>query len=252
MFRHAVLGLLLLPGLAQAIVPGVTADPANPSPLTDGTLYLQLGSLASLGGEDWNGQPDVKPYHNARKYGLNRSSLDRHPALSVALGYESVRSPFFVELGFDGGYLTYENAVLAGPLLVNNTVSSQIFSVTLAPGWRFPSRYGSVALGCRLGWSELAAKLESATPTALLGKLEQRSDIFTYEPFVRLDFYLLEWLRFGLDFGYAARNFWQISNSNGSGVYAGAPAVEKNPDGTDTSVDLSGMTSKIFVTALMF
>jgi hypothetical protein len=125
----------------------------------------------------------------------------------------------------------------------------------LAPVYRasrnFICKSIELSLGCRLGWSALNAQIETAIPSALQGTKKQQSNIFACEPFLRLEVPLASWLRLGFDSGYACRNFWQVFNSDGTGLYANGTLTEKNPDGTDTAVDLSGWTDRGYL-ALVF
>lgn len=207
--------------------------------------YIGLGWQPSASGQDWGGTKDVKPFHNARKYGYNRGQYDITPSSGFYLGHQICES-LFLELGLESSYKVYEGYALIGPDLADTTVSSLVYSVMVAPVYRFQRKHSGFSLGCRLGYSNFSASIETATASGLQGRLRQNADIFAYEPFARLDVGFTDWLKFGFDFGYASRNFFPVINKESSGIYTGAPTTDKNPDGTDTSVDFSGFTNKIF------
>jgi hypothetical protein len=254
MSRGARWSLVLLTVLSSAAVADEGTAPDNAaSDHVEETLWtVSLGSSGSVAGANGNVFSEVKPFHNARKYGFNRGLYDATPSYSIYVGRRiSSASPFFVELGYEWADHFYESpGAVAGS---STGIGTEIFSVMVAPIYRTEFRAKSlefgVSWGCRLGWSSFNALVESSTPSALLGREKQSSNIFATEPFVRFDTGLNRWLRLGFDSGFASRNFWQIFNSEGSGVYAASPLSEKNPDGTDTAVDLSGWTDKLFLAA---
>jgi hypothetical protein len=212
--------------------------------------YVALGVQGSASGVSWGGSKDVKPFHNARKYGYDRSKIDMTPAIVACLGWE-VFKPIYLELGLESCQKVYEYSDFMGTTQVAQTVSSGVSSLMLAPVFRRVTRSGmGFSVGCRLGWSHFEGQVETATSASLLGTKSQTSDVFATEPFARLD-WGWEHFRVALDLGYATRKFFPIANSDATGIYAAGPSTERNPDGTDTAVDFSGFTDKI-VAAFIF
>jgi hypothetical protein len=216
--------------------------------------YLHV--YAASAGELANGAPDVKPFSNARKFGFDRSNYDVRPdSWGVDFG-KTLTQHLALELYVNAvNPQVYEYQTLAGGVLVDNTVTTYQQSVYVAPVVYWPKRIGFfgaervafLSLGCRLGWAWFNAHLESATPTSLVGKMDQNSNTFTYEPFARVDFAIGDIASVGLEASYLTKDFQTIWDSNGSGAFANAPITDKNPDGTDTSVDFGGMTAKFAV-----
>jgi hypothetical protein len=226
--------LAFAPALSRAAEPLIEAA---------GPWSLYLGGSCSIVGRGGMGATGgVMPDTNARKYGFNRGPLDVFARRSLYLGRQIADWPFDVEVGLEGSSMTYESALPAGP--ASTVTSTYVSSLMVAPVYLWRGRYLNWGLGLRLGVSSLAAQVESATPTTITGSKDEYSAVFACEPFARIEAPLFRHFKIGFEAAYAYRNFWQVFNTNMSGIYANDPLTEKNPDGSDTSVDLSGWSDR--------